>query len=471
MAGLASPDIPAYYCYLIVLFFGAVVGRANVSERLKDYPDHWAFLGSWSLFLAYWAIPPLLFWFLDYTNAVQDTSLFAALLVAFGYRQIFASGVQGLSLPGQTSALWKPFQAWVDKVAERIAGRQKRYRDRFKELLRSDLSQDPARLQTLEQLALQHSARLVELRQSLAGLQAIPEPAVAMSRKFDLLWDELRTFAGDNYGDLLNNQGLVTRRRRWWWLERGRAKLVSLGSLVVVMAAVIGLWLWSSNDAQGSSVRESTLLRYHQWRFLKATATERDRWRSREFFVRELRAAAAQPLRSLADARAAADRARADVEKAGLAVANAKSGEEQAKAKQMLAMAQEKAQASIKAEASAAFIDALVRPLLRELRFPEIPSRQADEILRLVVDHHAPYLNGFYVPELIESLRTPNEVVRRNIHKTLLALQSADYHKAQPSAELARWEPQKNENPSDIDRHVRLWQQWWRTAQAALASA
>ena len=103
MAGLASPDVPAFYCYLIVVVAGFFVARAHVNERLKDYPDHWAFLSAWLLFLAYWAMPPLLFWLLDYTSAVQDTSLFAAFVVAFGYRQLFAGGIQGVSMPGQTS--------------------------------------------------------------------------------------------------------------------------------------------------------------------------------------------------------------------------------------------------------------------------------------------------------------------------------------------------------------------------------
>jgi hypothetical protein len=105
VAGLTSPDVPALYCYLIVVLVGFFVALGYVNDRLKDYPDHWAFLSTWLLFPAYWAVPAVLFWLLDDTGAVQDTTLFAALVVAFGYRQLFTGGIQGMSLPSQTSGL------------------------------------------------------------------------------------------------------------------------------------------------------------------------------------------------------------------------------------------------------------------------------------------------------------------------------------------------------------------------------
>ncbi len=257
MAGLVSPDVPALACYLVVTVAGFFVARAHVNERLKDYPDHWAFLSAWLLLLAYWGIPPLLFWFLDYTGAVQDTSLFAALLVAFGYRQLFVGGVKGLNMPGQASGIWKPFQAWVDTVAERINDRQGRYIDRFTEHLRSHVTRDPAKLDKLEILALQRTKKLTELRQAIAEAKRIPEEPVARSRLFDRLWPDLKTSAPNEYGYLLHENGLVSSSRRWWSLERGRAKAVTGASLVGVVLLAVGAWLWALHDPRGTTVWET----------------------------------------------------------------------------------------------------------------------------------------------------------------------------------------------------------------------
>jgi hypothetical protein len=76
VSGFASPDVPAYVSYLIVIVFGAFVARARVSSLLQAYEDRWAFVGTWLVFFAYVVIPIALFWFLDYTDAIHDTSIF-----------------------------------------------------------------------------------------------------------------------------------------------------------------------------------------------------------------------------------------------------------------------------------------------------------------------------------------------------------------------------------------------------------
>jgi len=467
MAGLASPDVPAFWCYLIVIVVGFFVARAHVVERLKDYPDHWAFFSAWLLLIAYWVIPPLLFWFLDYTGAIQDTSLFAALLVAFGYRQLFAGGIHGVSMPGQTSALWKPFQAWVDKVAERIQQRQKRYIDRFAEHLRSDITQDQGKLDKLENLALQRTQTpLDQLRQAIAAARAIPEQQVARSRLFDQLWPNLKTSAPTEYGYLLHKHGLVKFGRRWWWLERGRAKTVLAGALLLALVVLVaGFWFWASRDPLGATLWEMAQRRYYQWRFLKANATERDRWRSGEYFSRELQATIMEPLPPLAEAKSDAQRVRDEIEAIRRTHDSAKTEDERSRAKTALAVAEAKATAALHVETRAVRTDALVRPLIKELRYPEITSRRLDDITRLLINHRSPQLNAYYVPELIETLQTSNEIVRLGVHKTLLELQKADYPKFAPPKDLALWVPKKNESAADVDRFIRLWLEWWRSTE------
>lgn len=423
MPGLASPDVSAVYSYLIVIVIGAVVARSNVNDRLATYPDHWAFLSAWLLFIAYSVIPPLLLWLLDYTGAVHDTALFAALIIGFGYRQVFAGTVQGVNLPAPAAGLWKPFQAWVDAVADRIAGRQKRYIDLFAEQLRRKALDDPNNLQRLRILARQRSVNLQQLLDAIQAVEAQnPDQAVRDSRLFDVLWPDLRTSASNTYGLLLRQAGLVTRRKRWWYLERGRAKLVTGATLVVLLLAVAVAWYLMSSDPRATTVWHLAQHRYYQWRLLKTESTERDRWRAREYFAGELRAIAAAPAPAAAGA--------------------------------------------VCPEPPATHVAILIQPLIKELSYPEISARQLDEILRLLVDHHGIPLDTYAIPELIESLRTTNDVVRLNVHRTLLTLQKVDYPKAPPPDKaLVGWEPKKNESAADIDRFVRLWAGWWRTAQ------
>lgn|SRR6266850_4835617 len=411
MTGFASPDIPAYFSYLLVLLVGTFVARANVNHLMAGFGNRWAFAGTWWLFLAYLALPVALFWFLDYTSALQDTSLFAALVVAIGYRQVFAGGVQGITMPGQSSALWQPFEAWVTRTNERILTRQKQYKDRFDERVRASLAANPQRLGEFETLTLERSNDPAALTQTLAPLRTDPPPPGAPARIVNVLWRDLRTSVPEDYGYLLYRRGLVSWWQYWRWLEDGRSKLISAGILVALVALGIAAALWlTSSSAEGEHWR-NPLLRYHQWRFLKLNASDRDRWRSREYLVAELRMVSA-------------DAAQA--------------------AKQTAAV---------------------LRPLIRELRFRQIAQRQADEALQLVVDSHSPVVTAAHMPELIDCLRTQNDTVRLQIHRALLALQRAEYAGTEPDATLVKWVPAKDESTGDVDARVRQWQQWWSGAQ------
>src|SRR5262245_8187541 len=139
---LPSPDVPAYLCYGVVLLVGALVALAKVNEPLSVFSDRWAFAGTWQLFLAYTLLPVILFLFLDYVSVIQDTSLFAALLIAVGYQQLLVGGrqdtIQNISIPEPVVSLWKPFKAWVDKLIDRIATKQKQYYDYFDEITQRD---------------------------------------------------------------------------------------------------------------------------------------------------------------------------------------------------------------------------------------------------------------------------------------------------------------------------------------------
>lgn len=339
MAGFASPDVPAYVCYAIIVVFGVVVAVGTINRLLEGYPDHWAFASTWGLFAAHAAVPVLLFWFLDYTGAIHDTSILAAILVALGYRQIFAGSVQGVTLPGQTAGFWKPFEAWVAAVADRIGTKQKLYLDRFDEKVRSLIFADPKRLASLETLVLSISGDVPALQTALDASPATGNPDADRRRRLDTLWRDLRTSRPRDYGWLLYKRGIVRLWRYWMWLGNGRAKLISGASIVAGLLLLTGLSTWMSGVEGGIARREAGMLRYHQWRFLKPNVTDRDQWRSQEFLAERLHAVGAG---------------------AGGAASMAASAE------------------------------ALLSPFLRELRFASIGDRQARSILALVVNGQRP---------------------------------------------------------------------------------
>ena len=443
MTGFSSPDVPAYICYLLIAIVGVVVAIDTINVLLRLAEDRWAFAGTWGLFFAYTGLPILLFWFLDYTGAVHDTAVFAALVVGFGYRQIFAGGVQGITMAGQTAALWKPFEAWVDRVSKRISSRNTLYKDKFAEKVKAATASRPALLQRFERIVFANTDNVANLTAAVAVAAGTGHAGADTRRQVDVLWSDLRRNRPDLYGWILMRDRVVGPLRYWLWLDKGRSKLISIAVIAFVLVALAGLFWWIAGAPSSVDPTYSSRLRYHTWRFLKASTTERDRWRSQEYLVRELSGWGSEKVPALPDAVARMNDALTPQ------------------------TARDKAATLLRR----AFVTSVVLPqLLQELRYRDIPNAKAAQILELLVSCHSPALNAAYVAELIESLRAQNEVVRLETRKTLVAL-NVDYPKVTIKDALARWEPKKNDTPAEIDQRVREWRAWWSDAQARIPAS
>ena len=400
MSGLTSPDLPAYLCYAIVLVVGALIARARV-RTLLTFSDRWAFGNSWLLFGAHVMVPLTLFWFLDYTSALSDTSLFAALLVATGYSQIMSGGgFQGYAMPGQTSAMWKPFQDWVQGVTDRIATKHKHYQDRFAEAARAAIGRDADRMACLETLTLRHSTDPAAHK---TALDKLPDGPNLNFQKVNLLWQDLLKSEPDNYGYLMSREVVGKKRlislwSYWWWLGNGRAKVVS------AVFSLIGLTLLLM--ALGFSTQSTDKDEYYQWRFRKPNASERDRFRSREYL--------GSVVTTTEDRTTTGNRI------------------------------------------CGAFI-----PLVDDLGFNGVPPVEAASVLRLIVDFHSPTSDSVVIPALIETLRTENADNRLRINETLLDLQKADFPSSEPDKDLSGWVPKKDESAAAVDARVQSWLKWW----------
>jgi hypothetical protein len=389
-----------------------VVARSNVNQLLSSQPSRWGFVNTWVLFWAHAAIPVGLFWFLDYTSALHDTALIGALLVAFGYRQIFAGGIQGITMPGQTPRLWQPFEAWVNRIKEQIATQDKDSADLFNAKVRVYLAGDETRLQGLRNVCFTHTLDPAALQNKLA---AVKTPAVEDALKPSIeqwksnehvrvLLSDLRMSQPVSYGLFLYQNRLITGWMYHNWKRSGRSRWVGrVGATVIGLAMVLGAWECYSRDG--------VKLWYCQWRLTKTGVSDLDRFRNREYLAGRLKTAgqATPPnLQQLSD---------------------------------------------------------IVSPLVRRLRFDGTSPQTADDILALFIDSHSPAEDNVVVPQLIEALRNPNADLRLRIRRALCAFQLADYSHVVPDELAGGWVPDMKETAGDIDLHVRAWLEWWRLAQ------
>ncbi len=466
MTGFTSPDVPAYACYLLIALIGILVAVRTINAVLATSEDRWAFVATWGLFLAYVALPILLFWFLDYTGAIHDTALFAAIVVAFGYQQILAGGVQGITMPGQTAALWKPFEAWVNQVSQRISTRNQLYKNRVAEKVKGVTAREPDVLAGFQAVVFATTDDVPALTARVNAARNTNNADVNTRREVDVLWADLRRNRPDLYGWILYRNRIVGPVRYWIWLDKGRAKLMSAGVIVLVVVAVVVLLLWLLGGPATGDRRHDPWLRYYTWRFLKPDTTGRDRWRSREFLTRELSGWGTDPVPSPADAVTQFDRANAELVAARRSAQSVPNGSaERERADTAVAAAAHRVDGAQQLERRANAASVVLPRLLQELRYQDISNSMATDILSLLVECHSPALNAAYVPELIESLRDENAIVRLETRKALVAL-NADYAHVKIRDDIGKWEPKTSDTPADIDQRVREWRAWWADTQA-----
>ncbi|HEY9155949.1 MAG TPA: hypothetical protein VIM69_12505, partial [Opitutaceae bacterium] len=114
-----SPDLDARLCYGIVLLCALISARIQVYGRLSGLKERaiyaWSLPSTWGVFLTYVAIPLGLFWFLDRTGAVRDTSFFAALLVGLAYPSVISGGTGVKQVQGVAGVL-----GWLDKATDAL---------------------------------------------------------------------------------------------------------------------------------------------------------------------------------------------------------------------------------------------------------------------------------------------------------------------------------------------------------------
>ena len=270
---IVSPDLPAYVCYGIVLLLGMAVAFGEVRKRLGDVESFWLVPGTWLLFTAYVAVPLALFWLLDRTSAVSDTSVFAAFLIGFGYQGIVTGSNQSLGVPPQVSSWWTPFVAYADGVSTRAKHRAFRSQKRLTEDVIAEIVKAPSRYDALLALALDRNSDTAEVQKILTAIEndSVLSGDAKAVKKARALYGLV---AAPDIAYLMRKKGVVGNGFYWMRLRQLRKAIPLAVGFVLVLVVLGYLGITSFNDRE-------LRVTYHTWRLGKTNSSAVDQNRSR----------------------------------------------------------------------------------------------------------------------------------------------------------------------------------------------
>jgi len=279
-----SPDVEAYVCYLVLLGLALIVAVIQVRTLLKGYTNVWSSARSWLLLGAYTSVPIGLFWLLDRADALHDTSLFAAILVAIGYRQILSGGSQGVTVPSGFAAAWQPFVTWSNNVASGIRDRIARNNSQYDAEAIRNLAGNREVFDEVRSIVLNASPAPPQVQAALDAFNALKPPlddSGVQARKARYLYIALKAVPEVDADKLLKDRGIIDKRQYYLYAKESRSKwfvrVVSFGAAVV--AVVLALQLRDP----------SYQARYYLWRLEKTNATAIDRFRAEQHLEQGLR--------------------------------------------------------------------------------------------------------------------------------------------------------------------------------------
>jgi hypothetical protein len=278
-----SPDLDAWICYIIVFAAGAWTAVGQISKRLGGIDGIWFFPRTWLLFAAYTAVPVGLFWLLDRTGAISDSSLFAAVLVGFGYERIITGGSQTLQAPGEVSQFWTPFLAYADRVSQLIFRQRDRSQMRLVERVVAAIVEDTKRYADLEALAKIRSPDVKALEDQLAAIDAASQNRGGqdvLERKTRVLYAVMVAVPDGHY--LMKRKNIIDWRVYWLDVLGVRSILRYVGGMSVVLAA-IATGLWTAHP----EYRE-VAASYYTWRISKTNSSSVDQFRARRQLLSQM---------------------------------------------------------------------------------------------------------------------------------------------------------------------------------------
>jgi hypothetical protein len=270
-----SPDFEAYWCYCILAALALIVAAIQVRALLKGFTNAWSTARAWLLLGAYTAVPIALFWLLDRADALHDTSLFAAILVAVTYRQILSGGTQGMTVPGGFAKAWKPFVTWSDNIAAGIRDRIARNASQYDAKVIDHLATEPTVFEEVRRTVLNHSADPAQVQSALDGLdQQMPplDDAGVLHKKATYLYFAVKALPEIDADKLLRDKNIITKSDYYLYAREWRS-YIFVGVFAVILLVLVGLAAMQLKDPKYAA-------RYYLWRFEKQNVTNVDRFRA-----------------------------------------------------------------------------------------------------------------------------------------------------------------------------------------------
>jgi len=278
-----SPDLNAYWCYAIVIVVGAFTAWRQMASRLgaRTWRAMQTFDG-WALFLAYIAVPLALFWFLDRTGAIFDTSLFAALVVAVAYDRILAGGLKSIPISGGvTSGFWTPFVAWTDRVNASLLGQMRRRDDRLVDDIIATVIKASEPLEKFRDLARLRARDLAALDAKIKGIvDQSANLGEELTRERIARTCYMEVADTPDFHRALRDRGLLSRLRYVADVLDVRSRVIfAAGLLMIAGGLTFGIF---------HILNPATSADYALWRVQKRHVSAADLARSRAYLARHL---------------------------------------------------------------------------------------------------------------------------------------------------------------------------------------
>jgi hypothetical protein len=278
-----SPDLEAFWCYLILASLAVLVAVIQVRTLLKGYTNAWSSARAWLLVAAYSAVPISLFWLLDRADALHDTSVFGAVLVAITYRQILSGTTQGIAVPGGLSKAWQPFVTWSDSVAAAIRDRIARNNSRYDAKAIDKLATSPV-FDEVHKIVLDRASDPAQAQLALDAYDKLKPPlddSGVKRKKAAYLYLALKALPDVDADRLLKDKGAISKTDYYLYAREGRSSIFV--GLSAIAAIVIALLLAANMS------KPEYRARYYLWRFEKPNGTSMDRFRAEQHLDAGLR--------------------------------------------------------------------------------------------------------------------------------------------------------------------------------------
>ena len=228
----------------------------------------WRLPSLWLVLTAYLAVPVCLFWFLDRTGAVHDTSLFAALLVGLTYPTILA-GKGSLKAPGELMGVLTNLSVAVDRLTSRLALSHARDISKFGELVVARMFANEANYSAVYAraiIAVQQGENAAAAKQALEKkIEETPDPTLKAAIVYEAAIGGFEKVA--NLDVVLKKIGLRKSNSPLFWAKWLR----NLYAIIVVGLILIGL-------AGAFMPRCERAIAF--WRLRKPDASSMDLWRT-----------------------------------------------------------------------------------------------------------------------------------------------------------------------------------------------